>query len=702
MSRVDVGRQVYSACLQAALARLRTLRASPAWARPRALPRDTDKQRARRARAFARARKRYGLTEHALQRVALTHFRRSGWMCSHLGTHEVQKIGTRAYLAVTRILLDHSRSARFKGPGQFHSLEGKSNATGIRWRGDHVHWRGLALPAIIKRGDPVAEHALTTRVKYVRIVLRRVRGVPRVYAQLVCQGHPYRKPKNRIGCGHVGVDLGPSTIAVAAPQTALLTRFCDPVVRRRRQIRVLQRRLDRQRRAATPDTSLPDGRVRRGVTRGHASRRERAVRDRLADLFRRERAHRKTLHGQLANEILRMGNTIRIEKTPIRSLQRAFGRSMSVRAPGLCVQILRRKAESAGGQVIDIPARVATLSQTCHGCEAARKKPLHQRVHACASGVELQRDLHSAFLAAHTDAGGALHAGRARRAWPGAEPLLRAAWSEAVQPARGRPVPSPFGGPVACRSQSGSLAPGGTANAEARGGTTPGEAAVVPLRTPPGFSRGEVQFVNTMSGSRARPTERLTAYRDLLLWARQAGVLVGPRGAAPLARRRAGSRRGERVLEEAVRFREALFRIFAAVASRRSPPRDDLALLNLVLSRALAHQRVERTEGGFAWGWAEAADALVRMLWPVARSAADLLVSPDVARVKKCAGPTCDWLFVDMSRNRSRRWCDMRECGNRAKARRYSARHRGGRAGAAGEDATGPRAPREPAGGGRN
>src|SRR5579883_1318994 len=177
------------------------LRASPAWARPRALPRDTDKQRARRARAFARARKRYGLTEHALQRVALTHFRRSGWMCSHLGTHEVQKIGTRAYLAVTRILLDHSRSARFKGPGQFHSLEGKSNATGIRWRGDHVHWRGLALPAIIKRGDPVAEHALTTRVKYVRIVLRRVRGVPRVYAQLVCQGHPYRKPKNRIGCG---------------------------------------------------------------------------------------------------------------------------------------------------------------------------------------------------------------------------------------------------------------------------------------------------------------------------------------------------------------------------------------------------------------------------------------------------------------------------------------------------------------------
>lgn len=90
------------------------------------------------------------------------------------------------------------------------------------------------------------------------------------------------------------------------------------------------------------------------------------------------------------------------------------------------------------------------------------------------------------------------------------------------------------------------------------------------------------------------------------------------------------------------------------------------------------------------------------MLWPVARSAADLLVSPDLARVRKCAGPTCDWPFVDMSRNRSRRWCDMRECGNRAKARRYSVRHRSGRAGTAGEDAAGPRAPGGQARGGQN
>jgi putative transposase len=467
--RLDVGRQIYNACLQTALARLRTVRASPEWARARALPQHTEEQRTRRARAFARARKRYGLTDEALQRVALKHFRRSRWMGDHLGTHEVQKIGTRAYLAANRILVGHARSARFKGRGQFHSLEGKSNAAGIRWRGDHVEWHGLVLPALLDPEDPVLAHALTHPVKYVRIVRRRVRGIPRLYAQLVCRGRPHRKPTHRLGRGPVGVDLGPSTVAAVGPRRAILTPFCEPVVRGHRQIRVLQRRLDRQRRANNPGNYLPDGRVKPGPKTWRLSHRERAVVDRLAELHRREKAHRKTLHGQLANEVLRMGRVMHIEQTSVVSLQRTFGRSVSVRAPGMFVQILRRKAESAGGQVIDIPACAAKLSQICHGCGAIQKKPLRQRVHQCACGVEMQRDLYSAFLAAHTDGGGVLHAGRARRAWPGAEPLLRAAWRQALQPATGRPAPSTFGRPEACRSQSGSLAAEGIANAEARG-----------------------------------------------------------------------------------------------------------------------------------------------------------------------------------------------------------------------------------------
>ena len=76
------------------------------------------------------------------------------------------------------------------------------------------------------------------------------------------------------------------------------------------------------------------------------------------------------------------------------------------------------------------------------------------------------------------------------------------------------------------------------------------------------------------------------------------------------------------------------------------------------------------------WGGAGSVDALERVLWPVVRSAADLLTSPERGRVRRCGGANCDWLFMDNSRNHSRRWCDMGSCGNRAKARRYYARHK--------------------------
>jgi hypothetical protein len=441
-------------------------------------------QRRRRARAFRRLRTEFGFSDYALQHVAIRTVRHSRWMVEHLGSHEVQKLGTRAYRAANRILLGHGRRVRFKGRRQFDTLEGKSNKTGIRWRGDHVEWRDLVLPALIDRNDPVISHALTKPVKYVRIVRRRIRGIPRLYAQLVCKGYPYRKPTSHIGQGDVGIDIGPSTVAAVGPDSAILIQFCEPVVRVHGQIRGLQRRLDRQRRANNPEYYLPDGQVKVGPQRWYTSGRMRASLDALSELHRREQAHRKSLHGQLANQILAMGRSIHREDTSGKALQRTFGRSVSVRAPGIFLGILRRKAESAGGQDIVIPAGIAKLSQICHHCGTLSKKSLHQRVHQCACGIVAQRDLYSAFLARHTDREGVLHADQAQVAWSGADPLLRAAWSQAVQPANGRRAPSTFGTPPASWSLSGSLAQEGIAKVEARDGNVAGEAAVVPLRTP--------------------------------------------------------------------------------------------------------------------------------------------------------------------------------------------------------------------------
>ena len=97
----------------------------------------------------------------------------------------------------------------------------------------------------------------------------------------------------------------------------------------------------------------------------------------------------------------------------------------------------------------------------------------------------------------------------------------------------------------------------------------------------------------------------------------------------------------------------------------------DLDALNATLARALPHLRIVPEADAYAWNWAGEEDALDSMLWPVARSAGDLLTSDELKRVGECQGDGCGWLFLDMSRNRSRRWCDMGDCGNRAKARRH-------------------------------
>jgi predicted RNA-binding Zn ribbon-like protein len=195
-----------------------------------------------------------------------------------------------------------------------------------------------------------------------------------------------------------------------------------------------------------------------------------------------------------------------------------------------------------------------------------------------------------------------------------------------------------------------------------------------------------LDFSNTLGASREHPREYLGSYDDLVAWSRQTGVLTDgeARRLIQEARRRPGD--AAAALARAVTLREAIFRIFARVTDGRSPEAGDVAALNSALEHALPRLRIEASRDGFSWAWHAGAGDLDRMLWAVARSSADLLVSEDErARVRRCAGTDCDWLFMDMSRNASRLWCDMRSCGNRAKEHRYYERQK--RAGTAGRQA---------------
>jgi predicted RNA-binding Zn ribbon-like protein len=180
-----------------------------------------------------------------------------------------------------------------------------------------------------------------------------------------------------------------------------------------------------------------------------------------------------------------------------------------------------------------------------------------------------------------------------------------------------------------------------------------------------------LDFANTANWHKSeQPVELLTSYRDLVEWSRHADLLTEQEADRLL--READDRPidAERVRERAVDLREAIYRIFTAVADDRKPDVDDLELLNGALGPALSNARIVEAQDGFTWDWADSA-ALDRMLWPVARSAAELLASAQLDRARQCADEKCGWLFLDMSRNRSRRWCAMEYCGNRNKARTY-------------------------------
>jgi predicted RNA-binding Zn ribbon-like protein len=186
-----------------------------------------------------------------------------------------------------------------------------------------------------------------------------------------------------------------------------------------------------------------------------------------------------------------------------------------------------------------------------------------------------------------------------------------------------------------------------------------------------------LDFVNTLDGRfAAEPKELLTTYADLLSWGEQAGALTS--GEARGLRRRAldqPSTAGA-ILKQGRELRETLFYGFSAAAAGQPFPVTALDRLNKALPAALARLRVEPTTEGYSLQWHSPPEGLDRVLWAVVRSAADLLTSPELSRVRECPPTTCGWLFLDKTKSRTRRWCEMSTCGNQAKARRYRARRK--------------------------
>jgi hypothetical protein len=442
-TRFFTGVRVYNAVLGEFIVRSRAVKADPGWPGARQLPRGGKKDRAARAAAFGGVELAHGFTADAAQSFGSS-LRRS-WVREHLPAQETQSLGVRAFDAVKQWHVGRKGKPRLKNTRRgLHSLSAKDGNGALRPKADAagrlvgLQWGAGFVVAIAAPGptgrrgqEQQAELAqiealiAAGKVRSTRIVRTVINGRDTYRMQLVCDGHPTRR--HPVGDGRVCFDLGPSEIAVAVQRgDGCATGWIEPLADRIRlntvRLRRAQRRLDRQHRAGSPGCFNPDGthKSRRcGWDRSHTAQRTITG---VAEEHRRLGEHRKTLHGAMANRLLSHGAEVACEKLNYVSWQKNFPRSVRDRAPGLLVEVMRRKAESAGGQgLYEFNTTTTALSQTCL-CGNREKKQLSQRVHRCGCGITEHRDLFSAYLGLHVhrvaDGSDRLDLEAANHGWP--------------------------------------------------------------------------------------------------------------------------------------------------------------------------------------------------------------------------------------------------------------------------------------------
>ena len=181
-----------------------------------------------------------------------------------------------------------------------------------------------------------------------------------------------------------------------------------------------------------------------------------------------------------------------------------------------------------------------------------------------------------------------------------------------------------------------------------------------------------LDFANTLNWRTSdQPHDWLDSYSNLVGWG-QAMDLLGEKEAGRLRKFATQSpQTALEVLQRAITLREAIYNLLSAYSAGMPLKEADLNALNPELLIASQHRALACTDDGCNWRWDDDPQKLDRMLWPVAQSAADLLASEILDRVGECQGEGCGWLFLDTSKNKTRRWCSMDDCGNREKARKF-------------------------------
>lgn len=413
--RFNIGRQMYNACLGELFKRHNAMIQSKEYRKVVNMSKGKDGNK-----EFNKLNKKYGLTEYSLHKYAQPmqhHFKKN------IDSFTAQKIATRTFNTFKKYMFHEAKRVHFKKYDELNSLEGKSNKTGIRFIDNKLVWNKLSVSAVIKPNDIYAQMALENRIKYCRIVRKSIRGKYKFYIQLVLEGVPPLKVnketgevKNSISNSNVGLDIGTQTIAICSNKDVKLLELAPEVNNVEKQKRILNRKLDRQRRANNPNKYNADGTIKKGNKDKWAkSNRYIKTQNELKELQRKQSVIRKQSHEKLANYILSLGNIVKVETMNYKGLQararettvnektgrynkkKRFGKSLANKAPSMFLTILDNKLKWHGEQLLKVDTWKVKASQYNHIDDEYVKKELSERWNYF-NNYKIQRDLYSAFL----------------------------------------------------------------------------------------------------------------------------------------------------------------------------------------------------------------------------------------------------------------------------------------------------------------
>ena len=406
--RLNIARMIYNACLREILKRNKKMKNSFEYKDIKKLSKKEQSKK------YKELDKKYLISKFELNKFVKPMTQK---FKKNIGSQMGQELAERAFLAYEKLKYGKAKKVYFKSYGDFYSVREKGNVTGFRFfnEGCYISWLGMEIPVIIKRNDKYAQNCFLNKLLYCRLLKKIINGKSKYYVQITFEGIPPKKHK--IGQeNEVRIDIGTSTVAVVSNKKVKLKILAENIETNEKEKRRLQRKLDRQRRANNPNKYNEDGVIKTdNKERWRKSRSYLKTQLKLANIQRKIAEKRKQSHNILANNILKIGTIIKVEKMNFKGLQKRskkteisektgkfkkkkrFGKSLLNRAPASLIEIIDRKLGYIGKSIIKIDTFKVKASQLNHSTNEYKKKSLSERWIEI-SGNKIQRDLYSAFL----------------------------------------------------------------------------------------------------------------------------------------------------------------------------------------------------------------------------------------------------------------------------------------------------------------